>query len=195
VLPNAVEMAMWLQGKAHLDTDPYEREQLVVGWSGSATHDADVMHVAKPLKQWFRRHPDVVLQTIGAAYGRAWADPRQVRALAWQKDPRDYWSALQRADIGLAPLKPHPFNAAKSWIRPLELAALGVPCIASRYAEYDRIGTAYTVQHDHEWGRALNFLAESPRGRRQQALTAHRAAGSLTIENTWGDWAEAYLSL
>src|SRR5689334_24701002 len=58
----------------------------------------------------------------------------------------DAWPrALSALGIGLAPLADSTFNRAKSWLKPLEMAAVGVPCVMS--ALPDRKSTRLNSSH------------------------------------------------
>ncbi|WP_347177255.1 glycosyltransferase [Parafrankia sp. EAN1pec] len=74
-------------------------------------------------------------------------------------------SATHYADIAeiASPLRPHVFNRSKSPLRVLEVAALGIPAVASEYGPYEdfvRPGeTGFLVRCDHEWVTYLRELA------------------------------------
>lgn len=60
--------------------------------------------------------------------------------LAWthpiESDQRRLYRTLGRLSVGVAPLVDDRFNRSKSWIKPLEYGALGIPCVASDVAPY-----------------------------------------------------------
>lgn len=133
VLPNLVPASyLEVPGHAPREVSP------TVGWTGSVvTHvgDLEVMGGVVPgvLADTGARFVSwgvgLTEQTLGVSGRvRPWADlrgayPRQVADL----------------DVGLVPLADNAFNRAKSWLKGMEYAALGVPFVASPRAEYERL--------------------------------------------------------
>lgn len=97
--------------------------------------------------------------------------------------------------IGLAPLADTRFNACKSWLKPLEMSALGVPWVGSPRAEYERLhrmGAGALADTPNRWFKELRRLSESPALREDRAQQARAVAGGLRIrENAWR-WMEAW---
>lgn len=101
--------------------------------------------------------------------------------------------------IGVAPLADTRFNDCKSWLKPLEMSALGIPWVSSPAPEYIRLaawgglpvvgaeaGTA------RRWHKELSRLLASPALRQERAQAARRVADMLRIkENAWR-WLEAW---
>jgi hypothetical protein len=86
----------------------------VAGWFGSQTHGRDT----------------ALLSGI---------DWRDVAPKANISDARELYRQIGRLAVGLAPLTDDRWNRAKSWIKPLEYAAVGVPCIASAVRPYQEL--------------------------------------------------------
>lgn len=103
--------------------------------------------------------------------------------------------AIARHGIGICPLADTRFNEAKSWLKPLELAAVGVPWIGSPRAEYRRLyelGCGVLADRPKEWYRALNQLRHS-RTRRLELSAAGRAvAETLRLRDHAWRWLEAW---
>ena len=72
---------------------------------------------------------------VGLMVAAMWAW-RFAPEIAVQSAGRPYVAKL---GIGVAPLADTKFNAAKSWLKMAEMAALGVPCVVSPRAEYMRL--------------------------------------------------------
>ena len=87
-------------------------------------------------------------------------------------------------DIGVAPLTDIPFNHAKSWIKPLEYIAAGVPFIASKISEYTRLQQQYGVgrlaKKFIDWKKHLEFLSDVE-VRQSEALANLEAVKSLDV--------------
>lgn len=127
IIPN------YISAKA-LDLAP-RNEVPVVGWAGSGTHGMDFAWEAPGLQAFFAEHPEIPFHTVGQDYTAmsgakiTWANNE------WINSVPDYYDLLN-FDIGLALVKPHPFNAAKSHIKALEYGARGIPVVASDYVTY-----------------------------------------------------------
>lgn len=108
----------------------------------------------------------------------------------------DYYRQISRMDVGIVPLADTRFNAAKSWLKGLEYAALGVPFVASSAAEYVRledllIGTT-VKDRARDWRKAVRVLLEDREQWAWISEAGRERAARLTIEaNAWR-WAEAW---
>lgn len=101
-------------------------------------------------------------------------------------------------NIGIVPLNDIPFNHAKSCIKGMEYAASGVPFVASRSPEYDRLQTFHdiglTAHKPKDWKRALEMLADEDE-RKKQAEHNRDKLEALSLANRWSDWADTYATL
>ena len=193
VIPNYVPASYLTVPSRHREASP------TLGWTGSVvTHvgDLDVMGGVVPdvLDQAGARFVSWGVGLTEEALGvkgrvRPWADlrgayPRQVADL----------------DVGLVPLADNAFNRAKSWLKGMEYAALGVPFIASPRAEYLRLGSEVLprvlVADDPEtWRAALTVLLSNTDRRAEIAELNREAVQDFTYENHadrwWNAWAAA----
>lgn len=127
---------------------------------------------------------------VGAAFGLT-ADPAGrtgVKVNGWP-------AAVAELGIGIAPLADTSFNRAKSWLKPLELSALGVPWVASPRAEYVRLhkrgaGVAGALaDNPRRWYRELKRLVDSPALRAERAEAGREVAEGLRLsDNAWRWW-------
>lgn len=89
-------------------------------------------------------------------------------------------------DIGIAPLNDLPFNHAKSWIKPLEYIAAGIPFVASKGREYkrlrDRYGVGRLANKMIDWRKHFNALS-NPEVRQSEALANREAVQSLDVRH------------
>lgn len=63
--------------------------------------------------------------------------------------------------VGIVPLKPSQFNMSKSWLKGLQLAALGVPFVASPAPDYVamfEMGAGVLAQGQRDWYRQIKRL-------------------------------------
>ena len=179
---------------------PPREQSPTVGWTGSVrTHvrDLEVMDGVVP----------GVLAETGARFV-SWGVGLTEQALGVRGRVRP-WADLRGAyphqvadlDVGLVPLADNAFNRAKSWLKGMEYAALGVPFIASPRAEYLRLGYEVmpTVRLAGDgagpWREQLTFLLTEPDARAAIADANREAVAALTYENHadrwWDAWATA----
>lgn len=108
----------------------------------------------------------------------------------------DVWpSAITQIGIGVAPLLDTRFNRAKSWLKPLEYSAVGVPWVASPRPEYvslQKLGAGFIADRPREWQRILRRLIEDEALRREQSEAARELARQMTIEEHAWRWAEVW---
>lgn len=128
----------------------------------------------------------------GAAFGLATDPPGHDPA-----DPFEWPAAVAELGIGVCPLSDTKFNRAKSWLKPLELSALGVPWVGSPRAEYERLnrlGAGALADTPRRWYRELKRLVDDPSLRRDRAEAGREVADGLRLEpNAWR-WLDAWSS-
>lgn len=97
---------------------------------------------------------------------------------------------LPECDMGVVPLELSPFNEAKSYLKGLEMAAAGLPVIASPTPEYQhmaRQGACVTAADASEWGYWGRMLLGSGVGR-ELGLAAKEWASAQTYERNAAEW-------
>ena len=169
VIPNALDLDDGypvLSGDDAEDLDkissPDEWRRIL--WQGSPTHAQDWFECAQAVDQVMEMNDDVRLTILGFL-------PPVVQSFV-EDESRPWWSArvefepfsevetyIQttkhlRAEVALAPLTDHPFNAAKSALKFVEYSAVGAPCVASNVTPYKE------VMRDGENGRLASTPAE-----------------------------------
>jgi hypothetical protein len=190
--------------RAYLDIPPGAREgPPVIGWTGTpwlhpgdlevvGTAVADVCSTGTP--------PIAAFRAIGApATLDVLGVPDQQHQPGLDLASFNYARAVANLDVGIVPLCDSAFNEAKSWLKGLEYAALGVPFVASPVAEYVRLlelGAGITAVRPREWRSRLRWLAELSEDRANLADIGRRIAANLTIEGTmapqaWDAWQAA----
>lgn len=111
--------------------------------------------------------------------------------------PMNQWPLhLTELGIGIAPLAGTKFNAAKSYLKPLEYAALGIPCVASPRAEYrllhDTHGIGVLADKPKHWYRALKKLVTEDAYRQDTGTRARETAANLTYSAHAWRWLEVW---
>jgi glycosyltransferase involved in cell wall biosynthesis len=202
VLPNYIP-ARLLQHPPVADPEPGGRT--VIGWAGSSTHADDFYEVARELVRFVQRNPLVEYHNMGLVVDgkpglftslKDLIPTDRVRLAGWYPLPH-YYAALE-FHLGLAPLRPNPFNQSKSAVKAMEYAARGVATIASDtgpYTDYIRDGeTGLLARYRHQWTQHMRALVEDPDMRRDLATKARAHVATLTIEDHAHEWADAIRS-
>jgi len=181
---------------------PAIREQtdhLTIGWTGTvATHRDDLQATRGGVAQ-AARDTNATVRTIGP--------PQLVAENLSLTTPLDntpwvpfhqYPHHIARLDVLIAPLADTRFNHAKSWLKPLEASAVGVPVIMSALPEYQRLHTLHGLgtpvnNRAREWRRAVRALLTNRRLRDETAEHARATvAEHLTITRNAWRWPEAW---
>jgi hypothetical protein len=170
-------------------------DSAVIGWGGSVhSHPHDLQQVGSAVAALVRQGAEV--HTVGdpVGVGRALglrADPPSAGPVALD----DYPAAIARFGVGIAPLADTRFNRAKSWLKPLEYAAVGVPWVGSplpEYAELHGLGCGRLASRPKHWQAALSALTGSEQLRREASEQGRVVAAGNTIELHAWRWAEAW---
>ena len=191
VLPNRIDELM-------LGMERPKRDRLTIGWAGGETHIFDIMSAGYGLKQIMKWHKDIDVHFIGADLRPFVKTPRPIRYTPWYISTLEYYKNID-FDIGIAPLVPTVFAEAKSYIKALEYAALGIPVVASDtrpYRDFVLDGvTGFLVRREHEWARRLRDLINDEAMRAEMGRKAREVAAEYTIQTGWRDWETAYMSV
>lgn len=110
----------------------------------------------------------------------------------------EYPETVAQLDIGIVPLADTPFNHAKSWLKALEYAALGVAPIVSPTPDNMRLvdeGGAYVARSPKEWKDTVLSLITNEDERVRLTKSARETASVWTVEaNAWR-WQQAWCIL
>ncbi|MGJ8522712.1 hypothetical protein R84981_001403 [Carnimonas sp. R-84981] len=157
--------------------------EITIGYFGTRSHIADIEAISPALQQLATSSSDVSLEImLGKHTPQVLSElPRAtVKApLSWDDFLR--YQRSHRIHIGLAPLLQTPFNAAKSWIKFMDTAAMGGVGVYSNRSPYSDLvsdGKDGLLVEDapEAWFEALHYLASSPQTRLQMAQAAARKA-------------------
>lgn len=176
-----------------------QNDLVTVGWAGlTATHpeDLQVTHGAinqalsstKGLSRFLALGDQKTMQNLGIKEG----DPNQwIPGVPIQTYPE----FVSQLDIGLAPLADTPFNEAKSWLKALEYASLGVvPVVSPNYDNMRMVeaGAAILASNPSEWKERVTELIRDDDMRSSLAAKAREFAATQTLEGNTHRWAEAW---
>lgn len=171
-----------------------------LGWTGTVqTHPTDLL-VTKGSVATILEQNDLPFMVVG--------DGESVQAhLGMKRDQPVYntgWVPLNEfythlaffIDIGIVPLEISPFNQAKSALKGLEYAALGIPFVASPTREYIRLeahGIGKTAKTPGEWRKHLQRMIDRPA---ETERIANEARDRIKAEHTYSvnapQWLEAW---
>lgn len=180
----------------YLDVQVEPHDGLYVGWSGSIdTHPDDLQETGGVMQQ--------ALDSAGATMAVVGTGVGVKRALRLREAPvacgwvpiDEYPVAMANFDVGIVPLQPSKFNEAKSALKMMEMAAVGVPVIASPTADNRRMhraGVGDMAGRPREWGVKLRALLASPDARAASAERGRDAMRRFTIEGNADRWWDAW---
>lgn len=132
VLPNYVPEIL-------LEIEVEREERQVVGWTGTtAVHPDDLVQtyggVAAACEE-----AGAVFRVVGDATDANEMLGLRIVEQTGMVEQELFHAEVARFDAGVVPLSLSKFNAAKSWLKGLEYAALGIPFVASPTPEYQRL--------------------------------------------------------
>ena len=165
---------------------------VIVYGSGTLTHDADFALAAPALLRLLGEDERVSLRIVGTleldpAFDRFTSRIERLETTNFKA----YLAALASADISLAPLEATVFNEAKSNIKLIEAAIVGLPSICSPRREFlgaiEHGEDGFLAETGQDWYDALHALAGDPALRagigsraRARALSAYSPAMAAT---------------
>jgi glycosyltransferase involved in cell wall biosynthesis len=204
---NALDEWLWFS-PAPAPVRSVAGDTLIAGYMGTKTHAADLEMIREPFlrareRLLRERGFKLVLQLVGVidedSSSRRWYERLEVpgRDIVYPRFVR-WLRQMVTWDFALAPLVPNEFNQAKSVIKFLEYAALGVPGIFSHVGEYgstiEHGETGLLVASDRvqQWEQAIFDLASNPPLRERLATNARR---ELLNRHLLGDTVPIWLSV
>jgi glycosyltransferase involved in cell wall biosynthesis len=192
VVPNCVpEVYLWTFGEHH--------DGVRIGWSGSIDTHPDDLQVTRGAVQRAMRSTGAEFRVVGTGKGvkAALNLTSPPSAAGWQPIDR-YPVEMAGIDVGIVPLQMSRFNEAKSWLKGLEFAALGVPFVASPTGPYLDLlvrGAGLVAATPKDWEHMLKRLVRNDGERLELAEAGREAAQSMTIEGNCDRWYEAWASV
>ena len=186
---NAYSLEMLALSNAAVQNRTRPDGRVVIGYaSGTRTHDRDFQMILPALRAVMECHSQVELWLMGDVDPGAAGDCDSLRGRV-KSFPRVPWRELPARlalfDINLAPLiLDSPFNQAKSEIKFMEAALVGVPTIASQTDAF-----SFAIRHGlngllansvEEWQTALEHLIGD--------ATAREALGAAAYQDVLSDY-------
>lgn len=189
VIPNCVPASYLL-----IRQEPHD--DVYVGWSGSTeTHPDDLQvtggGVARAVAATGAK---VAIVGTGVGVRKRLGLAETPLASGW-RTLGDYPDAVAQFDVGIVPLDLTQFNEAKSWLKGLEFAAVGVPFVASSTQQYRALkaeGAGLLAETPRHWEGLVKRLVRDEGYREQIAAYGRAAAERWTIEGNVERWTDAW---
>jgi ubiquinone/menaquinone biosynthesis C-methylase UbiE/glycosyltransferase involved in cell wall biosynthesis len=179
VIPNAIDFSLWDNTKGDGKMEPKKEGVVRMIYTGCANHGGD-MEIVKPvilaLLDEFPNLEFIIAQDLGTFKD---VKHERLKVLDRWVSIVDYPAMVKGwdADIGLAPLRDHNFNRAKSNLRWLEYSALRIPTVASPIRPFNESikngATGYLCSTKQEWYGVLKGLIKNPVNRAQVGANAY----------------------
>jgi glycosyltransferase involved in cell wall biosynthesis len=188
---NALSSAMLAAGAEAYARRPPPTEQVVIGYFCGTphVHDEDLAGIAPALRAVLDRHPAVCLRFYGELRLPAALDAPSYAGRV-ERRPAVPWHELlahiAQVDVNIAPLVDNPQRRAKSAVKYLEAALVGVPGVAANLDPYRHTlapgSTGFLAGSTREWIASLSLLVRSPDLRRRMGnlARAHVLAAHTT---------------
>ncbi len=170
--------------------DPEANDIVNIGYQGTRNHIHDLRMLAPQLVTVMNARPDVTLTLFGTI-----EPPDELAAVSSRiqrlQPSGDYAAfmarlAMQRWDIGLAPLRELEFNSFRTYTKWTEYSAAGVCVIATDcvvYREVMKDGSGLLVRNN-DWTEGLIRLIDAPLVRRDMVDRAQfKLRWSLSLRN------------
>lgn len=179
----------------YLDVPRFDSD--VFGWAGTVqTHPNDIQVVGSAIQRLAQENmqfhiigPDYAVQKVTGLRDGEYTFTGTVTLDQWPH-------RLAELGVGITPLADTKFNESKSWLKPLEMAALGVPAVMSPRAEYVRFmkkfGTGVTAAKPQHWYSKVKRLVQDGSYREEMSLAAREAVRDWTYEKQAWRWLEAW---
>jgi hypothetical protein len=188
-------LAAHYYGHERVDSD-------LVGWPASLTsHPNDPAAVGNAIAR-LTSDDGAYFHVVSVAEGVAQAfgirDATRVTQVKSVVSLLDWPAEVAKLGIGIAPLADTKFNHSKSWLKPLELAAVGVPWVGSPRAEYQRLhdlGCGVLCDKPSAWYKVLRKLRRDASWREDLSAAGRVVASQLRLEDhawrLWEAWSDA----
>lgn len=182
VIPNFLDERLIIRTK----TSNYSRDQFIVGYMGTPTHNYDLELVIPAIREFQNLYSNVSVEFIGVNNNSGFYGIRGLNELRYKSifpkiDETEYplfmlwWTSTRRWDLAIAPLQQNEFNLNKSDIKLLDYAASDTPGIFTDIQGYQSSVPKRGVLVDNSfdsWFSALKSLYDNQELRKSLAAEA-----------------------
>ena len=198
VIRNYLDWPMWENVEQQSEVD--RGGKVRVGWQGVLYwREGDLKLLAGLLGPWLEKNPHVefvaagdstIHDMLGVPKGQRVSIPSDSFRSGMVPD------ITANMDIGLIPLAPNKFNEEKSWLKGLEYAACGIPCVASPTESYrswvDEGVNGFLAKRGHDWVKKLDLLVNDDELRRKMGRAARDKVSRFTIQGHAHEWRDFF---
>lgn len=201
VIPNAVDVEMF--ASVRKKKEDYDKDDIIIGWTGSATHTSDLKIIADVIKDVLKKHKNVKFLLAGWPECPFFTDVpfNQIIRIPWVNNMLDHIQNVGKIDIGLCPLVDNKFNRSKSNLKYIELAAAGIPAIVSDVITYNTtvkngkngivVGASGATYK--EWIKAIETLITQKELRKKYGVEAYKTVvNNFDINVIAKQWVDFY---
>ncbi len=192
VIPNYIP-------ESYLKVEPEPHDGVLVGWAGHAgTHPRDLQVTRGGVEQALGDAHMVVVGDGQMVPEGLSLRQRHLLSVYGYVLLEEYPHAVANFDVGIVPLADTAFNRAKSALKMLEYAALGVASVVSPSPDNLRLhhdyGLGIVAAKQKDWTKSVGRLVRDAGYREYQADMGRAQAESLTIEGNARLWWDAWTS-
>ncbi len=208
VVRNGVPRSMLAQSFSRAMSQGFKENQRLIGWAGyTGTHPGDLEITSGAIGDVMDARPggrEIRFRNVGPLEGLIKALDlseefhARVEFSGWL-EPNLYRIGLSALDIGIVPLQNTAFNRGKSALKALEMAAAGVPVVASDLPEFRALRSEglplwLVKPRRREWAGALARLCALEDDELRAAANQHRrwVASYGTVDKRAPEWASAW---
>lgn len=176
------------------------RSEIALGWSGSVQVHPDDLQETRGAIGAIAKDNHLSIKIVGdgelvQAFLKLDAET-PFSSTGWVDLDKYYETLRDNIDIGFVPLEMSAFNHAKSNLKGLEMAALGIPFVASPTKEYERFelyGVGKTASGASEWKKHLQRWIDRPQTRDSDARKYREIVyNEYTTERNASQWVETW---
>lgn len=186
VVPNCVTDKVF-------EIEPTE-EKWGVGWTGSIdVHPNDLQVVGNAIRKLAKQ--DVEFRHVG--HGNLTEIIKSNYISYGFLEFGEYFHLINTFAVGIVPLEQSPFNNAKSYLKGIEYAAMGVPFVASPVAEYEYLnkvhGLGVIAKSEYQWFTEIRRMLRSDKALKELSEEYRQVAfdNFRMSQNDWR-WLEAW---
>jgi glycosyltransferase involved in cell wall biosynthesis len=167
-------------------------DEVVLGYaSGTATHSCDFATAAPGIWEALRKNPNAMLKILGSAPLEAADVPRDIKGQVVFKKlvpHEELMAEIATFDINLAPLEINAFTEAKSELKYIHAALLGIPTVATPTDPFARVvisgKNGFLASTFSEWESSLDILIKNENLRKSMGMEAYLSLRSkYTIQS------------
>lgn len=171
-----------------------------IGWSGTVqTHPHDLQETNGQIGKLLQKNSlgfgvvgdgDKVESFLGIPITSSF------ETTGWVDLDNYYQTMVETMDVGIVPLEKSNFNECKSHLKGIEMAALGIPFVASATREYQRLeayGIGKVVRSSGDWFKHIQRWLDRPEGYLKDAKDyRERVRESFTYEDHASEWVDTW---